>query len=168
MLVVSFCAGVLLWMNFGLSDLGPMGWPFHYYSYDWTYMDGIIGGYHVTPTQGDLLRVALDIMVGAGILACIALTCEAQSRKPKLDPLSRLIEILCVLACFIANESDPLGHYVEFRDSWTPILHCILSWLIITFVCVFISEAYARRKLGPQDEGADGAALARPGRPTRH
>ena len=153
MLIVSFSAGVLLWMNFGLTSLGPMGWPFHYYSYDWTYFDGVVGGYHVTPTQGDLFWVAVDIMIGTGILVCIAITCEARNRKPRIDPASRLIEILCVLACFIANESDPMGHYVEFRQSWTPVLHRILSWIIITFVCVFICEAYVRRKLGQQEKG---------------
>ena len=145
-IVLMFVAAALLWLNIGLHEHGLYGWPFHVYSYDFTYFDAGLGGYQATPTTQNVAWLVTDIVIALLLLVAMMIACEERMPQPgrlRRAPCPAVIavEICCLAACVGWNVSFPLSHY--FRENLGgPLVARMLSWLFLTFSAVFICEKW--------------------------
>ena len=140
-IVLMFAAAALLWLNLGLREHRLYGWPFHVYSYDFTYYDAAIGGYHVTPTTNDVAWLVANVVVCLLLLAGVGIMCERRlallQRWPR--PAVLVVELCCLVLCVLWNLSSPLSWYFS-EDLAAPLVARVLSWLFLTFSAAWICE----------------------------
>lgn len=141
MLVVTVAAGVLIWLNVGRAAYYLYGWPVSMYSYDFTYFDGVTGGYHRTPTSYDGLRFTFNIVFNLFVLYCVAATCEKRiAGKRKCKVRTYLLMILVGGLGILWNLDSPVYHYYGGENSVAPVTMRVLSIVVALFLTRFVSE----------------------------
>ncbi|MCY3023238.1 MAG: hypothetical protein NTW87_30035 [Planctomycetota bacterium] len=148
-LVLVFVAAALLWLNIGLHEHRLYGWPFHVFSYDFTYLDQAADRYYLKATQDDWSWLALDVFVAVLLLVAVGAACEHRLRggKWRLGLATRMAEVVCVLACLSWNRAEPL-HWYFLENLGPPLVARMLSWIALTFVVAlavtFVCEVLRR------------------------
>lgn len=139
-----FAAGALIWLNVSLARDNEYGWPIVARDYSYTYYDGVVGGYHITPTPcNHTLVIAIDVLICAGILACVAVECERRLRdSPKFPKLRTLaLEILTGVIGALWNSANPVWCYY-FYNSMPALAMRLGSLVVILFLVHFFSENF--------------------------
>lgn len=148
---LTLVAATLLWLNVGLESFGIYGWPMNVFSYDFTYFDGVIGGYHVTPTQGDWLRLLVDVHVCLFVLFAVALTCERRIARRAVwcKIRTRTLVWLAVVGGIgiLYNIDQPVNYYYRDENMAGPMLMRILSVVAALFLARFFSEELQSSKI---------------------
>jgi hypothetical protein len=137
--VMMFVAAAVLWLNLGLREHHLYGWPFHVYSYDFTYYDAELGFCPAIPTTADGQWLAVNVILGLLLVVAVGIACEERlAVPPRLPhPAVLAVELCCLAACVLWNLYFPLHWYFQ-ENLGPPLVARVLSWLFLTFAAAFL------------------------------